>query len=160
MPKPLKTQIKIKEIEPSETRITIRDYEGNTYSFFKNKQDGSTTKAHETFLSLAVETEKTYIISYSINGKFKNILWFEAGEEGLSVPKSEETSPPSNKEVNWDAINEGKVRHGVVCSMLEANRDVPYILENAPTLVNYIWTGETLMPNKVSKVDDGAQPPF
>jgi len=49
-------------------------------------------------------------------------------------------------EPGWDAIAEGKVRHGVVCSLIEAGRTKEQILAEAPFWVKYIMGEHPQVP--------------
>ena len=44
------------------------------------------------------------------------------------------------KEPDWDAIAQGKVRHGVVCAMIAAGKTKEEIYQDAPGYVTFIMT--------------------
>lgn len=44
------------------------------------------------------------------------------------------------EEPDWDAIAQGKVRHGVVCAMIEAGKTKEEIYRDAPGYVTFIMT--------------------
>jgi len=49
---------------------------------------------------------------------------------------------PTTKTPDWDAIAEGKVRHGVVCAMIEAGKTKEEIYQDVPGYVDYIMHGQ------------------
>ncbi len=62
------------------------------------------------------------------------------GQQGLNCPQpttKPSYQPNAKKEVDWDAIAEGKVRHGVLCAMLQGGLEVDYqaILEYTQFIV-------------------------
>lgn len=59
---------------------------------------------------------------------------------GQQAPQQAAERPNAKKEVDWDAIAEGKVRHGVLCAMLQGGLEVDYkaILE----FTRFVVTGQ------------------
>lgn len=45
------------------------------------------------------------------------------------------------KQPDWDAIAIGKVRHGIVCALIQAGRSADAIYSEAPDLVGFVMTG-------------------
>lgn len=43
---------------------------------------------------------------------------------------------------DWDAIAAGKVRHGVVCALIQAGKTKSEVFEEAPAYVDYVMKGE------------------
>lgn len=61
--------------------------------------------------------------------------WNPTPKPGAAVP---ETKVVPEDKPDWDAITEGKVRHGVVCAMIEAGKTSEEIYRDAPNYVRYI----------------------
>ena len=52
--------------------------------------------------------------------------------QGQRAPQQAAQRPNAKKDVDWDAIAEGKVRHGVLCAMLQGGLEVDY-----PAILEY-----------------------
>lgn len=120
--------ITIESITEKNGRHTVKSTSGGTYSFFEKKKDGNNTVAYQQFLDMNLKEGLTVDISYdttqgTYEGKtvnYKNIKSFreasvQKGEVPQTVPQKAIQEKP-----DWDAISRGKVRHGVVCAMIEA----------------------------------------
>ncbi len=57
--------------------------------------------------------------------------------QGQQAPQQAAQRPNAKKDVDWDAIAEGKVRHGVLCAMLQGGLEIDYkaILEYTQFIV-------------------------
>jgi hypothetical protein len=62
------------------------------------------------------------------------------GQNTNQLPQNRSQSNDNKKDVDWDAISRGKVRHGVVCAYIQSQRQMPNI-DDIEWWVNYIMTG-------------------
>jgi hypothetical protein len=69
----------------------IVNTESGSYSFFRNKKDGTPTKALETLKELSPKEGDGIVVFYKENGKYKNAVVFYRPKEGdvpAVAPKS------------------------------------------------------------------------
>ncbi len=72
----------------------------------------------------------------------------QAPPQTPQATKAPQPTPQANKPPDWDAIAEGKVRHGVVCALLSSRSlEAMPVTEKIDYWVNYIITGKVPDPN-------------
>jgi hypothetical protein len=113
--------VNISEVSQTEKQIRFKTAEGN-FSFFLVKQDGEETKAYKDWQEFDLKAGKTIEVGYKEvefttkdgkTAKVKNVVGFKKANPSI-IPQTKK------EEVNWEAISRGKVRHGLVCAMIQA----------------------------------------
>jgi len=136
----------VQEVSEKNGRHSFKMNE-KTYSFFETKQNGDPTKAWSRWQELSVKSGDTILILYKDNqsGKYTyhNVLDIKkpTEQEAKKIVEKKDDDKP-----DWDAIAEGKVRHGVVCSMIEAGKDYKEIEKETPRFVELIMNKKSDTP--------------
>lgn len=83
-----KVSIMVDQIEEQNGKVSLKSVEGQFYSFFIQKKDGTESKACTQFNEKQISQGDTVHIAYKLNGKYKNIVWFE-DEAEEAAPKQD-----------------------------------------------------------------------
>lgn len=71
---------------------------------------------------------------------------------GQTKPQQSITPAKTKNSVNWDEIARGKVRHGIVCAMLQAGKDYDTIATNLLRFENLIMGNKTNQPQSIPTI--------
>lgn len=127
-----KLNVTIKSVTEEGNRVSIKTEAGGTYSFFKTKKDGTTSKAQQTRVQFDIQSGVSCAIAYTEtpnpNGKypFKNIMWFEApgdiieqtvDTEHEPVPATAVSAPAKEEPV--DETGKRISRQGIVQALMQ-----------------------------------------
>jgi len=147
-----KKVIVIQEITDLEKQIKVKGDDNRTYSFWKTKQDGSETRAHQDFKSQELKTGSKIGICYKDNdwtnkaGKTitsHNILMFDSADDIQYSSENivHQKQKVRNETPDWDKIALGKVRHGLVCALIQAGKDLQDIKQVLPAYTDLVMNG-------------------
>ena len=143
--------ITISEIANTENRYTVKDQDGFTYSFFKNKQNGEPTKAFAQFVELKIKANDTFNINFKVNGKYKNIAFFSepTGEQATNVTPFVDNRRIAKKQDDKDATI---MRSVAMKSMQFKGKITNADVEEMNRRVEYLKTGKGVF-KQLSDVD-------
>ena len=140
--------INVVKIEPTATNVKVTDQDGIQYSFFRNKQDGSISKAQETFNNLGVKLNDVMDIGFKINGNYKNITIFKTPTNQAAESVAPFVTPAEVKD-KQDVVAAGKVRHGFAIEAYKMGKGLtPATVTGIDKWVEYVMTGKLIMPEE------------
>lgn len=73
--------------------------------------------------------------------------------QNMPAPKAIKPVVQTSKEPDWEAISRGKVRHGLVCAMIEANWDGTRIKSELPFYVQLVMNDSELEIEEIELED-------
>lgn len=145
-----KKVIVISEITDKEKQLKIKGDDNRTYSLWKNKQDGSETVAIKYFKENSLSSGSKVGIAYKDNqwtskdGKqitSHNIVMFTDANDIQYQSQNLPRKTNTNDAPDWDKIAEGKVRHGLVCALIQAGKDIKDIELVLPAYEDMVMNG-------------------
>lgn len=84
--KPLSVIARIDRFDEKPDKIVV--FSGSeSYSFFKQKKDGTESAAYRTFQKYDVTSGNPILINYTVNGRWKNVVSFDMTNSGQEAPK-------------------------------------------------------------------------
>ena len=147
-----KKVVVIQEITDKEKQFRLRCDDNRSYSFWKNKQDGSETRAYQDFKSQELKAGSKIGICYKDNdwqnadGKTitsHNILMFDPADDIQYSSENivHQKQKVRNETPDWEKIAEGKVRHGIVCALIQAGQNLEEIKLKLPAYTDLVMNG-------------------
>jgi hypothetical protein len=146
-------------------------YDGRDYNFLtqfitiKDSTDeiGANLRIRDGLVLLKgqkVTIEKAILQSYIKNGETRLSLRGTVQENAQTQPQPPQAPQQAAqgtqvKEPDWDAIAEGKVRHGLVCAYIQGGTEP--LIDNLEKWKTYIMTGHH--PDKVAEPDQSITEP-
>lgn len=117
---------KINSIEDLEKQVKLKTDSG-VFNIWKTKKDGNETVSYKGFVSEEIHSGDNAIMRYKVDTyqrEGKDIQSKTVTSIGKYRGELIQEPVKENKGTDWDAIAEGKVRHGVAIAFIDKGREL------------------------------------